>query len=104
MNSSEVAKHLRIKECEDPEYTKEKEYLHYYAAKHHHRLNYIQEHQEEMQSIIIAGINSLIDFKTAGIPISEVLTHHAKPTLYTITSITTTMPMWPRISIQTPIL
>ncbi|GFF81417.1 hypothetical protein IFM62136_10490 [Aspergillus lentulus] len=102
-NSSEVAEHLGIEECEDPECTKEKEHLRRHAAKHRRRLNYVREHREEMQSMIVAGIDSPMDFETAGIPVSEVLTHHAKPTLYATTSIATAMPMRPGISVQTPV-
>jgi hypothetical protein len=102
-NSSEVAEHLGIEECEDPECSKEKEHLRRHAAKHRRRLNYIREHREEMQSMIVAGIDSPMDFETAGIPVSEVLTHHAKPTLYATTSIATAMPMRPGISVQTPV-
>ncbi|KAH1622667.1 hypothetical protein KXX39_006777 [Aspergillus fumigatus] len=106
-NSSELAEHLGIEECEDPECTKEKEHLQRHAAKHRRRLNYIQENRDEVQSMIVAGIDSPMDFKTAGGPISEVLTHHSEPTLPATTrispSIATSIPMRPGISIQTPV-
>ncbi|KAH2448624.1 hypothetical protein KXW63_007635 [Aspergillus fumigatus] len=106
-NSSELAEHLGIEECEDPECTKEKEHLRRHAAKHRRRLKYIRENRDEVQSMIVAGIDSPMDFKTAGGPISEVLTHHSEPTLPATTrispSIATSIPMRPGISIQTPV-
>jgi hypothetical protein len=103
-NSSELAEHLGIDACEDPECTKEKEHLRRHAAKHRRRLNYIREHREEVQSMIVAGIDSPVAFETAGIPVSEVLTHHAAPTLPATRSpfIATAMPMRPGVSIPTP--
>jgi hypothetical protein len=60
-----------------------------------------------VQSIILAGINSPIDFETGGIPVTEGATHPAETTLPagtgTSLSITSLIPMQPGISIQAPV-
>lgn len=56
-DAAEIAEALGLRNCGDPDCVKEKEFLRQEAAEHHERMQYFTEHEEEVRSMVIAGVD-----------------------------------------------
>ena len=56
-DAAEIAEALGLPNCGDPDCVKEKEFLRREAAEHHERMRHFIDHKEEVQSMVIAGVD-----------------------------------------------
>lgn len=60
---SEIAEHLGIKSCKDISCSEEKEHLRQEVVEHRRQMDYINDHAEEVHSMVLAGIDALMNFE-----------------------------------------